>query len=283
MSHIKSLSEISKSDIAIAGGKAASLGEMIQAGIPVPPGFVILRSAFDAITEESGWDGEVVIPESLEEEILAAFRDLDSEFVAVRSSATAEDSSSASWAGELETFLNTTEATLLDNVKECWMSLFSARAEAYREEQGMEDVDIAVAVVVQSMIQSEVSGIAFTVHPITKNPNEMIIEAAWGLGELIVGGMVTPDAYVVDKQTHDVLVVDISEQDEMLVRGPGGNDMTEVPFEQRDTQKLTTDEIQTLAELCIAIERHSKFPCDIEWAMAAGELFILQSRPITTL
>ena len=283
MSHIKPLSEITRNDIAIAGGKAASLGEMIHAGIPVPEGFVILRSGFDEAFTENGFDDEPQISAEFEREILVAFKSLGSTFVAVRSSATAEDSSSASWAGELETFLNTTETTLIENVKECWLSLFSARAAAYREEQGMEDVDIAVGVVVQAMIQSDVSGIAFTVHPITKNPNEMIIEAAWGLGELIVGGMVTPDAYVVDKQTNEVLVVDVSEQDEMLIRGDGGNDMVEVPFEQRDAQKLDTDQIQTLAELCTSIERHSKFPCDIEWAMADGELFILQSRPITTL
>lgn len=283
MRFIKTFSEITKDDIAIAGGKGASLGEMVQAGIPVPPGFVILRSAFDRVFEDGDFDGDVEIPEDIEEEILTAFKNLDAKFVAVRSSATAEDSSLASWAGELETFLNTTEVTLIENIKECWLSLFSARASAYREEQGLEDADIAVAVVIQKMVQSDVAGIAFTVHPVTKDRNQMIIEAAWGLGELIVGGMVTPDSYVIDKPERALIAVDVSEQEEMLIRGDAGNDMVEVPWEKRESQKLDTDQITTLTELCITIERHSGFPCDIEWAVEDNEIFILQSRPITTL
>ncbi len=253
MEFIRPFSTLSKHDVGIAGGKGASLGEMTKAGIPVPPGFVILASAYNRLTPE------------LEQEILASFRALESEFVAVRSSATCEDGSTCSWAGELETYLNTTEATLMENVKKCGASLESPRAISYREAQGMASADISVAVVVQKMVNAEVAGVAFTVHPVTKDTNQMIIEACWGLGEKLVGGLITPDAYVVDKRDGRLIDVNVVEQD--------GN----------EKQKLESCQIGELAEICKRIETHYGFPCDIEWAMESGTFFIVQSRPITTL
>lgn len=312
MEFVREFGAINKNDVHLAGGKGASLGEMTQAGIPVPPGFVVLRSAFDRFLDETGLKAEVEaqlnkvnyedvasverasrvlhdlihdarFPQDLEEEILNAFASLDSEFVAVRSSATAEDSSTASWAGELESYLNTTEKVLLGNVKKCWASLFTPRAIVYRMEKGMRETHVSVAVVVQKMVQSDVAGIAFTVHPVTKDRDQMIIEACWGLGEFIVGGVVTPDSYIVSKATNGIIEKYTSEQETMLIRGEHGNVTVDVPAAKRETQKLSADQIAGIGSLCIAIEAHYGFPCDIEWGMEAGEFYILQSRPITTL
>lgn len=310
--NIKNFKQISKSDVNVAGGKGASLGEMTQANIPVPPGFVILASAFDQFLAETDLTQEVEaqldkinyedvasvdrasrvihelilaakFPEDLEKEVTQNFKDLGAEFVAVRSSATAEDSSAASWAGELESYLNTTEKTLFENVKKCWASLFTPRAIVYRNEKGLRQTRVSVAVVVQKMVQSEVAGICFTVHPVTRDTNQMIIEACWGLGEYIVGGIVTPDSYVIDKRDGTFIDINIAEQEIMLVRGTNGNDKVDVPADKKEQQKINGAQISKLAEICANIEKHYGFPCDIEWGMEKGEFYIVQSRPITTL
>jgi pyruvate,water dikinase len=208
--------------------------------------------------------------------------------VAVRSSATAEDSSAASWAGELESYLNTTKDNLLGNVKKCWSSLFTERAIFYRNEQGMRQSKVSVAVVVQKMVQSEISGICFTVHPVTKDKNQMIIEAGWGLGEAIVSGQITPDSYVLSKKDWRMIDINIAKQEKMIVRKIkskkiAGNQWLGVPKNQQEKQKLTGEEIVRLAKICAQIEKHYKFPCDIEWAYEGKKFYIVQSRPITTL
>ncbi len=309
---VKDFKELGSRDVATAGGKGASLGEMTQAGMPVPPGFVVLASAFDRFLHETNLTTEIdaqldhvnyddiasvdrtsrVIhdlihdarfPEDIEAEILMTFGKLGAEFVAVRSSATAEDSSDASWAGELESYLNTTEAVLLGNVKKCWASLFTPRAIVYRNEKGMRNTHVSVAVVVQKMVQSDVAGITFTVHPVTRDVHQMIIEACWGLGEYIVGGTVTPDSYVIDKRDDSIIDVQVAEQEAMLVRGAGGNEKVAVPDTHRAKQKIDVTQIRHIADICKRIELHYGFPCDIEWAMEQGRFFIVQSRPITTL
>jgi pyruvate,water dikinase len=312
MSFIKPFAELRKTDAAIAGGKGASLGEMISVGIPVPPGFVVTAQAFDRFLLETGLAAEVHselqkvnhddvasverasevlhalitgrdMPVDIADEIMAAHEKLGAEFVAVRSSATAEDSSAASWAGELESYLNTNRDQVIANVKRCWASLFTPRAIVYRTEKNMKDVHVSVAVVIQKMVQSEVAGITFTVHPVTRDTNQMIIEACWGLGELIVGGMVTPDGYVIDKRDGTHLDISVSEQEEMLVRDTSGNKRVSVPAQVRAAQKLSADQISEIGRICKSIETHYGFPCDIEWGMEAGTFYIVQSRPITTL
>jgi pyruvate,water dikinase len=310
---IRPFSKITKKDVALAGGKGASLGEMTKAGLAVPPGFVILAPTFDRFIQESDLKAEIDaqlkkvnykdvasvdrvseivrdlihdarMPKDIQTEILSAFKKLKAPLVAVRSSATAEDSSAASWAGELETFLNTTEKNLLGRVKECWSSLFTPRAIVYRNEKGMRTSHVAVAVVVQQMVASEVSGITFTVHPVTKDRNQMIIEAGWGLGEAIVSGQVTPDGYVIGKRDWSIIDISLAEQQKMLVRKPaGGNVWKAVSKSQLTSQKLTGRQIIELAKLCGKIEQHYKKPQDIEWAFANGKFYITQSRPITTL
>ncbi len=142
---------------------------------------------------------------------------------------------------------------------------------------------VSVAVVIQTMVQSEVAGVAFTVHPVTRDKNHMIIEACWGLGELLVGGSVTPDSYIVDKRDGTLLEVNIHTQEQGLFRTPKGNALKKIPTKQQEQQKLDSAQIRQLADLCKTIETHYGFPCDIEWGMISGEFYILQSRPITTL
>jgi len=334
---IRKFSEISKDDVSVAGGKGASLGEMTQAGIPVPGGFVILVEAFDRFLEETDLVQEIAaciakinykdinsverasnmirdlfhdaaMPEDLAGEFLKEFNALKAKHVAVRSSATAEDSSVASWAGELESYLNTTKDSLFANIKKCWSSLFTPRALFYAFEKKMITIGhqkkiraktckklvdcypVSVAVVIQKMIQSEVSGICFTVHPVTKDKNQMVIEAGWGLGEAIVGGKITPDTYVVnksqvtsDKGESKFIDKNISEQEMMIVRSEKGTDEVKVPQVKQNKQKLPDNKIIELAKICLDIEKHYQKPQDIEWAMEKGRIYVVQSRPITTL
>ena len=340
---IKIFKQLIKKDVNIAGGKGASLGEILNAKISVPPGFVVLAGAFDRFLEETDLIQEIEsqlnqvnyndinsvdrasnvirdlihgakMPGGLEKEILSEFRKLKCKFVAVRSSATVEDSNIDSWAGELESYLNTTEKILLENVKKCWSSLFTPRAIFYRKEKNLHKTHISVAVVVQEMVESEISGICFTVHPVTQDKNQMIIEAGWGLGEAIVSGSITPDSYVVEKsQTSNnksqtpkyryattgqanskskilnskqfmILDINVAEQKKQIVRClKKGVKWTAVPKSKREKQKLTGKQIVELAKLCARIEKHYKKPQDIEWALKDGKFYIVQSRPITTL
>ena len=309
----KSFKQLSKADANIAGGKGASLGEMINAGLPIPPGLVVLAAAFDRFLEETDLAVEVAsilkkvnheelhsvakasetiqqlidnvkIPKDIADEVTREFKKLKAPLVAVRSSATAEDSSSASWAGELETYLNVTLENLMESVKLCWSSLFTTRAIFYRFEKKMHKQNVSVAVVVQKMVASEISGIVFTVHPVTKNKNQLIIEAGWGLGEAIVSGQVTPDAYVIDKRDLSILDINIAKQEMMIVRnGAKGTKHAVVPKAREEKQKLNGKQIIELAKICLSIEKHYKKPQDIEWAMAKNKIYITQSRPITTL
>jgi len=311
----KTFKEINKNDAAIAGGKGASLGEMTQAGIPVPPGFVVLADTFERFIQETDLDVEIdailhtvdhkeihtveEASERIQKLILEAkmppdiasvigkeFERLGAEFVAVRSSATAEDSASAAWAGQLDSFLNTTEKDLLEKVQRCWASLFTPRAIFYRFEKELHLTKISVAVVVQKMVESEVAGIAFSVHPVTEDRNQLIIEAALGLGEAVVSGQITPDSYVVHKNDRRILDKNVVTQERGLFKkegGKGGNEWREVPASEGEKQTLSDEEIFKLSELIINIEKHYGFPCDIEWAREKGKFYIVQSRPITTL
>ncbi len=273
---IKQFSEISKEDISEVGGKGASLGEMTQAGISVPPGFVVTTQAFkDFYTQE--------IPVDVREEILAAFDKLGAERVAVRSSAVAEDGTSASWAGQLESYLNVTRDGLIEAVRNCWNSIKSERALMYSGRQDLKEEDLAVGVVVQKMVNSDASGVIFTANPITKNTEEIMIEAGYGLGEMLVQGMITPDNFLVDKATLYIRERNIDSQLMMLTFKDDQNQEVLVPKEKQDKQAITDEQIIELAKLGKKIEAHYGKPQDIEWAIENGEIYIVQSRPITTL
>jgi phosphoenolpyruvate synthase/pyruvate phosphate dikinase len=311
MMFTRPFNQLGKGDADIAGGKGASLGEMTQAGIPVPPGFVVLASTFDKFVEETDLDVDATLdavdhkeihtvesasekiqalilaaemPADIASEIKSEFEKLGAEYVAVRSSATAEDSGAAAWAGQLESYLNTTERDLLEKVKHCWASLFTPRAIFYRFEKELHKTKISVAVVVQKMVESDVSGIAFSVHPVTQDYNQLIIEAGLGLGEAIVSGQITPDSYVVEKEPRRIIDKNVAEQTRGIYRNSmSGNKYSDISLEKGSQQKLSDGQILELSELILKIETHYGFPCDIEWALERGLFFIVQSRPITTL
>jgi len=314
--------KLKKKDVGIAGGKGASLGEMTQAKLSVPPDYVVLASAFDSflndtpppagpgqgdlnvlieaelnkvnyqdvnsIDKASNVINDMImdsnVPKPIEEAIHKEFKKLKCKWVAVRSSATAEDSSIASWAGELDTFLYIDEKNLITNVKKCWASLFTPRAIFYRFEKKLHKVSVSVAVVIQKMIDSEVSGVAFSVHPVTEDYNQMIIEAGFGLGEAIVSGIITPDSYIVHKKEGTILDINIVKQEKQIIMKKGGGSVLKsVAKNIQEKQKLTGKEIIELAEVIKKIEKHYKCPQDVEWAYSKNKLYILQSRPITTL
>ncbi len=310
--------KLTSKDVGLAGGKGASLGEMTQAGIPVPPGFVILSESFERFIKETDLVQEIdailhkvnhkeihtveaaseeirelilnaEMPKDIADEIHGSFKKLNAKYVAVRSSATAEDGKDHAWAGQLESYLNTTESEILTKVKLCWSSLFTPRAIFYRFEKGLHSTKISVAVVIQKMVESEISGIAFSVHPVTEDRNQLIIEAGLGLGEAIVSGSVTPDSYVVEKNPRNILDINISTQNRGLYRSEiisaehGNNEWRDIAEPKASSQVLTKEQILELSKIILNIENHYGFPCDIEWAYEAGKFFVVQSRPITTL
>ncbi|AEN04718.1 phosphoenolpyruvate synthase [halophilic archaeon DL31] len=308
------LDDVRAADLDTVGGKGASLGELTGAGLPVPPGFVVSAGTYRAFIEEAGIDEELFaamdvdpedtaalkeasetahelilgtpLPDSVREEVVTAYRKIGEgeAFVAVRSSATAEDLPDASFAGQQETFLNVQEEQLIDRVKECWASLFSQRAIYYRERQDFPHDVVDIAVVVQQMVDAEKSGVMFTSHPST-GEDRIIIEAAWGLGEAVVSGTVSPDNYVYDRQDAELDEVTIADKKVQMIKDEetGKTVKVEVEEERRNARVLTDEEIDELVELGKRVETHYGNPQDVEWAIVDGEVFMLQSRPITTI
>jgi len=323
------LDDVTATDFDSVGGKAASLGELTAAGLPVPPGFVVSAETYRSFLDDTGiaeelfdvvdvdpGDSEALaraaeraqelireteMPESIRESILAAYDDLDdgAASVAVRSSATAEDLPDASFAGQQETFLNVDRSRLLDSVRDCWASLFTQRAIYYRNKKGFDHDVVNIAVVVQRMVDAERSGVMFTSHP-TTGDSRVIVEAAWGLGEAVVSGAVSPDRYVVDRDTGEILSVDVSTKKVMHVRDEETGETIEraVPEDKRDERVLSEADLERLVEMGQTVQTHYGDPQDVEWAIGDGEegavaddadsgthgdLFLLQSRPITTI
>jgi len=304
---------LDKNDARIAGGKASSLGEMTKAGFAVPAGFVILTNAFEFFLRKNNLIAKIEtimnsievsnidsienasqkirhliikakIPSEITEAITNSFKDLNTTFVAVRSSATSEDSAIASWAGQLESYLNTTKNELLPNVKKCWASLFSTRAIFYRFEKKSENSETSVAVIIQKMIQSEKSGTAFSIHPVTLNTNQILIEAAFGLGEGVVSGQITPDSYIVEKMAWNILSRSISDKNRMLIKASqSGNEWKKVPTANVKKQVLSDVDIITLSKQVVDLENHFGVPIDVEWAQENNKQYIVQARPITRL
>lgn len=312
--------EVGKNDIGLVGGKGANLGEMTSAQIPVPPGFIVTSEAYFEFLKTSKLAQEIQkllqdldvndskklqrtsdtikskfaalsMPEHLVKQIKAAYQKLGDGLVAVRSSATAEDLPEASFAGQQRTFLNVEgEDAVVAAVLGCWASLFESRAIFYRQQHGFDHFKVGIAVLVQKMVQSEVSGVMFTTEPVTNDHTKILIEAIYGLGEAIVSGDVTPDQYLVDKARWEIVEKKISRQEWQLTRNAGARAKelestvkVPVPISRQDRQKLTDKDIIALARMGKMIEDHYQFPQDIEWAKESGQLFILQARPITTL
>lgn len=310
------LYEIDKDDIPIAGGKGANLGELMRLGIPVPEGFVVDANTFKNFIESTGLKEKIIeilnnidvnntkeleeasrtirrmieetpMPKEIEEEIRRAYRQLCEElgeevYVAVRSSATAEDLPSASFAGQQETYLNVKgEDDVVEKVKKCWSSLYTPRAIFYRVQHGFRHETVSIAVVVQKMVNSEKSGVMFTSHPIT-GEKIAIIEAVFGLGEAIVSGAVTPDHYEYDRIQRKLINVQVAEKKFMLTRKDGETVKVELG-EKGKERVLSDEEIEELVKLGEIIEDHYGHPQDVEWAIEKGKIYIVQSRPITTI
>ena len=306
---------IDASALPFVGGKGANLGEMTQAGFPVPPGFCVTTTAFRRFIQDSGraeeiyqllegvtpdhveqarqvgqqvrsWLSHVPLPTEIEDAIVAAWQTLGTdESYAVRSSATAEDLPDASFAGQQDTFLNVRgQESLLQSVRACWVSLFTDRAILYRAQNGFAHRDVYLSVVVQRMVMPDVSGILFTADPVSGHRHIISIDASYGLGEALVAGLVSPDLYKVDKRTRTITAAQIG--DKALAIRPtagGGTFQEQLSARERAARVLDDAQVLELAEWGARIEAHYGKPQDIEWAMAEGRFFILQARPITSL
>lgn len=312
MTYIRRFDELRRNDIGIAGGKGANLGELTGAGLPVPPGFVlttaayrdfveanriaadILRLAMPPAADPGGYEAAEdqiralfaagTIPETMAREITAAHGTMGDVPVAVRSSATAEDLASASFAGQQDTYLNVHGPdALIEAIKNCWASLWTARAMAYRARQGIDPAAVSLAVVVQRMVEAEAAGVMFTANPTDGRRDQIVIAAAWGLGESVVNGTVNTDDLIVAKQTGRVLSCTTADKTVMTTYAEHGTQQQPVPATQRAQPVLDDKAAAVLADDGERIEGHYGTPQDIEWVLAGGEFFIVQSRPITTL
>lgn len=291
------LDRVRATDIPLVGGKGANLGELIAAGLPVPGGFCVtaeayrtamtpLREEIAGLLEAGNHDRlrELVVaaplPDGLADRIRAAAGNLDGP-VAVRSSATAEDLPDASFAGQQETYLGVVGGdAVVEAVRRCWASLWSDRAIAYRDEQGFTHDDVALAVVVQRMIPADAAGVAFTLDPVT-GLGRVVIESAWGLGEVVVSGAVTPDSFAVERGR----IVERNTGDKCIridMTATGETATTEIPGEQRRRASLADRDVVAVARLAEQVEHHYGRPMDVEWALAGGKPWLLQARPITT-
>jgi len=314
MKFVKNLKSLKSEDFSFAGAKATNLGRLLKIGMPVPEGFVILTSAFERFLEKNDINVEIStiwrkinlkdiesveeaseiirdlilkakIPKDLEKEIFQASRALRAKYFAVRSSATTEDSKIDSFAGQFETYLNVRKEDLISAVKKCWASLYLPRVLFYRKKRKILRKKISIGVILQKMIDAEISGVCFTSHPITQDKNQILIEAIWGLGELLVQGKVTPDSYVVEREKNSkfkILDVNVALQKKMLVRKKDETKEVLVPKTKQKAQKLSKNQIKKLTKLCLKIENYFKFPQDIEWGIFKGKFYIFQTRPITT-
>ncbi|MFN8038227.1 MAG: phosphoenolpyruvate synthase [Acidimicrobiales bacterium] len=316
MEGIRWFDELSLADEELVGGKGANLGELTGAGFPVPPGFVVTADAYLGAMEAGGVRSRLAevamaadagdptrlagaaaelqslvraagVPNALADDLRAAFARLGVERVAVRSSAAGEDSADASFAGMNETFTDVTADDLVERVLDCWASVFGERVVAYRATRGI-GREPAIAVVVQAMVDSERSGVMFSADPSTGDRAHVVIEGARGLGEVVVGGQVEPDTYVVDRQTLRVLSARIGHQAFAIVRGDDGRDhRVELEGEAATGRVLADDEVRDLATLAMRVEAHYGRPQDVEWAIEAaalgGRQWLVQARPITTL
>jgi len=311
--------EVSKEHLSLVGGKGANLGELTKANISVPPGFIVTAEAYYYFLRQSGLVEKIPkllhdldtndsrrlqqvasevkeavttspMPPELARKIKQAYIQLGRGLVAVRSSATAEDLPEASFAGQQRTFLNVQgDDEVVVMVQECWASLFEPRAIFYRHQHNFDHMKVGIAVPVQRMIQSEASGVMFTIEPVSSDQEKIVIEAVFGLGETIVSGEVTPDLYIVDKTSLAILDKKVNPQEWQLIKNPGGklgheaNIKVSVDLDRQAAPKLSDEDIVHLASLGKRIEDLYKFPQDVEWAKENGRFYVVQSRPVTAL
>jgi pyruvate,water dikinase len=303
--YTRSLDQLRREDESSFGGKSASLGELLAAQIPVPPGFALSTAAYSEFAAEDAVaaaiaDGAAdaiaeamraaVIPAGITDEIADAYAALGDPPVAVRSSAIGEDSEEATFAGQQETFLWVRGVEqVCEAVRDCWISLYSPTAISYRARLGRER-EAAMGVTVQEMVDATVSGVMFTCNPVSGDPSMVAVNASWGLGLAVVGGEVTPDDYLVSKVTREVVRAQVNDKHHEYVPDPdGGRAMrVDVPADRRSARCLDEQALAALVDVAKRVERHFGSRQDIEWAIARGAsapegLYLLQSRPVTGL
>jgi phosphohistidine swiveling domain-containing protein len=304
--YVMQFDQLSDADASLVGGKGLRLAQMARADLPVLPGFCITTAAYRAYLSEHGPltpggadsvrvgraeslatvapDPRGSIPPEVARAVAQAYEGLGGAVVAVRSSATYEDNPEASFAGQYDTFLNVSGvAAVLEKVRACWLGLWSERALAYMRKQGIDPLRADMGVVVQRQADAHAAGVLFTLNPLSGNEEEMVIEAAWGLGEAVVSGRVTPDRYVVDARRRQIMTRDISNQSVILVADSNGGMLEKpLPSEQRDQPVLSDDQLFELIELGYRVQTIYGYPQDIEWAFAGGQFVLLQTRPLTS-
>lgn len=321
MKYIKFLSELSKKDIPIAGGKGANLGEMFNSKLPVPDAFVVTSLAYKNFLEKTDLGPTIFeilkttdvnnneelqknterirdmiekakMPEDIQLEIEESYKKLSKrygvkeEWVAARSSATAEDLPDASFAGQQLTVLNLKGSkNVEDAVKKCWSSLFTARSTFYRANKGFDHSKVSIAVPVQKQLNSDKAGVGFTIHPSTGETNKIMIEGSWGQGESVVSGAVTPDTYIIDKKSGEILQKHIAKKLQMRIldKKKGGIKILSVPNDMQEKKVLTDGELQQFYKLALALEKHYGRPQDFEWVIEKDKVFLVQTRPITVI
>ncbi len=292
---ILDFNQIGKNDVLVVGGKASNLGELVSIGINVPNGFIIASEAYNLFVKENKIDQKEpsqmrkmikhgTFPSSLEHLIKENYLKLGNNCrVAIRSSATTEDLADASFAGQQETYLNVQGVDeVLRKIKNCYASLWSDRAISYRKRKNYDQSDVAMAVIIQKMVESEKSGVLFTVNPINKRKEELLIDASYGLGESVVSGRVTADHYVVDKSGKIIDII-IGKKETQILCSDVGTKEVELEDNKKQTRVLNDEEIESLSSVALKIEKHYGYLLDIEWAIKGSTLYILQARAITTL
>ena len=312
MGRIAWFKDVGRDDALVAGGKGANLGELTRGGFPVPDGFVVTADAYLTAMDEAGVRAQLRegmetadpgdttgiaataarlrelvekagMPTELGQEILDAFRRLGEPLVAVRSSATAEDAGDTSFAGMNQTFTNVSEDDLLGRVVDCWASLFGPRVFSYRAARGIHD-EAAIAVVIQRMLDADRSGVMFSADPATGDQSRVVIEAAFGLGEVVVSGAIEPDTYVLSKDGPRLLSTRVGHQLFAIRRGADGHDQrVELADDDGARRVLSDEDALTLARVAAQVEAHYGSPQDMEWAFEGDTVYLVQSRPITTL
>lgn len=309
--------DIDKDSLSLVGGKGANLGEMTKAGFPVPGGFAVTVPSYNLFLKQNNISEKIYeilgvtnvdspeelesaskkiqkivntskFPEEVFKEVIKSYKKLSGRFskalVAVRSSATAEDLPGMSFAGQQATFLNIKgESNLEVAIRECWASLFTPRAIYYRVQNKIKHERVGISVIVQKMVQSEVSGIMFSIDPVNNLKDRIVIDAVWGLGEMIVQGAYVPDHYVVQKDTFSILSKEVNTQKKELIRVGQDTKESAIPEKRQDKSKLTDDDVVTLAKISQKLQEHYYFPQDSEWAKEKGKLYIVQTRPVTTI
>ncbi len=313
--YVRWFKEVDKEDIGIVGGKGANLGEMTKAGFPVPNGFVVTAQAYFQFLDESGLRDDLHrilhgldvgnsahlakaskdiehkitharFPQEIATEVINAYLSLDkgkNVLVAVRSSATAEDLPTASFAGQQATFLNVSgEANVLEKIKEAWASLFTARAIFYRVTNTFDHFKVGIAIPVQIMVQSDYSGIMFTLDPVTNDKSKIVVDAIIGLGEMIVQGSVTPDHFKIDKQDRKIIEKEINVQEKVMRRNGTKTQVLALTKPEGGKQKISDEMVLKIAAIGVKLEKHYYFPQDVEWAIDKGHVYIVQTRPVTT-